>query len=342
VGAVARPGGRNIHTQPTGRLGGLALGIGFLVAAAAFTRDQLLSRPILGLYGIAALTLILLAYDDARELRPRFKFALQVLLAILVPIVAGISITFINFGAGHVLQLGLLAVPVTVVWLIGMQNTMNLLDGVDGLAAGVAGIVAVALMLAAVNREVQAPGQVTIVLLTAALLGACVGFLFFNFHPARIFMGDSGSHFLGITLGVLSIFGIAKGAVVFALVVPVAALAVPIVDTAWAIVRRRRQKISIAHPDTAHVHHQLLDFGLSQRQTCLVFYFATGISSGVGLMFFGHRKMLAIVVVMLIVGLSTVLGQRFHEIEEAQGGRRSATPDARAPEGGPLLESARR
>jgi UDP-GlcNAc:undecaprenyl-phosphate GlcNAc-1-phosphate transferase len=267
---------------------------------------------------VASAAALVMVLDDVRGIRARDKLAFQVLLALAVPVLGGISIQFVNFGGGHVLQLGLLALPATAVWLLGMQNTMNLLDGVDGLAAGVAAIVAAALLLAAVNREQQDPSQVTVVLLSAGLIGVCLGFLLFNFNPARIFMGDSGSHFLGITLGTISIYGIAKGAVVFALVVPLAALAVPIADTAWSIVRRRREGISIAHPDTAHIHHQLLDFGLSQRETCLVFYSATGITSALGLMLFGHRKILAVAVVFLVIVLSTLLGQRLSEIEERE------------------------
>ena len=334
VGAVAPPGGRNIHAKPTGRLGGLALAAGFLVSAAAFallgsapSHDGFPGAQIVGLIGVGVLTIVLLLVDDLRQMPARYKFASQLLLAMLVPAI-GISIHFINFGGGHVLQLGLLAFPVTVIWLLGMQNTMNLLDGVDGLAAGVAAIVAGALLLAAVNRETQNPEQLTVVLLCAGLIGACLGFLIFNFHPARIFMGDNGSHFLGMTLGILSIFGIAKGEVVLALVVPLAALAVPIVDTGLAIVRRRRLGISVGHPDTEHVHHQLLYFGLSQRETCLVFYSATGITAGVGLMAYGHRKIIAVAVVLLVVTVSTLVGGRLSEIEKAS-----------ARESGGLLES---
>ncbi|HEV3232768.1 MAG TPA: MraY family glycosyltransferase [Candidatus Dormibacteraeota bacterium] len=317
VGAVAEPGGRNIHARPTGRLGGLALAAGFLVAGLLFGGGgSYPGRQVAGLLVITAVTTALMAIDDIRTMRARDKFVLQVLLALAVPTLAGIRIGFVNLGGGHVVQLGLLlGVPLTVVWLLGMQNTLNLLDGVDGLAGGVAAIVALALLLAAVNREQSSPDQLTVVLLCAALGGACLGFLVFNFHPAKIFMGDSGAHFLGMALGILSIFGIAKGAVVFALFVPLTALLVPIADTGLAIVRRRRHGLSIAHPDTAHIHHQLLDFGLSQRQTCLVFYFATGITSGLGLMLFGHRKILAVVVVLLVIALSTILGDRLYELE---------------------------
>jgi UDP-GlcNAc:undecaprenyl-phosphate GlcNAc-1-phosphate transferase len=326
VGAVAQPGGRNIHQHPTGRLGGLALAAGFVVSGAGFglldpsvRGDGFPQAQVIAMLASGVITILVLVVDDLRQLRARYKFASQVLLALLVPVV-GISIHFINFGAGHVVQLGVLAVPVTVIWLLGMQNTMNLLDGVDGLAAGVAAIVAGALLLAAVNRETTNPEQLTVVVLCAALIGTCLGFLIFNFYPARIFMGDSGSHFLGMTLGVISIFGIAKGEVVFALLVPLAALAVPIVDTGLAIIRRRRQGVSIGHPDTEHVHHQLLDFGLTQRETCLVFYAATGVTSGLGLMLYGHKKIIAVAVVVLIVAVSTLLGERLSEIETGTAG----------------------
>jgi len=326
VGAVAQPGGRNIHQHPTGRLGGLALAAGFVVSAAIFglldpsvRHHGFLQSQVIAMLAIGAVTIVVLMFDDLRQLRARYKFGSQVVLALLVPVV-GISIHFINFGGGHVVQLGVLAFPVTVIWLLGMQNTMNLLDGVDGLAAGVAAIVAGALLLAAVNRETTNPEQMTVVVLCAALIGTCLGFLIFNFYPARIFMGDNGSHFLGMTLGIISIFGIAKGEVVFALLVPLAALAVPIVDTGLAIIRRRRQGVSIGHADTEHVHHQLLDFGLTQRETCLVFYAATGVTSGLGLMLYGHKKIIAVAVVLLIVAVSTLLGERLSEMETGTAG----------------------
>jgi UDP-GlcNAc:undecaprenyl-phosphate GlcNAc-1-phosphate transferase len=347
LGAVAVPGGRNIHARPTGRLGGIAMGMGFVAAAVAFALSPLspldeASRlpvaQVAAMVAIVVITVAVMTVDDVRALGPGTKLVLQLGLAVLT-VVLGIAIHFINLGGGNVIQLGVLSIPVTLIWLMGMQNTMNLLDGVDGLAAGVAGIVAVALLLAAVNRVPEDASQLNVVLLCAAFAGACVGFLVFNFHPARIFMGDSGSHFLGIGLGILSIFGIAKGEVVFALVVPVAALAVPILDTAWAIVRRRRQRISIGHPDTEHVHHQLLDFGLSQRRICLVFYSATGITSGLGLMLYGHRKILAVVIVLLVVGLSTIVGDRLYELEQGRAEGLAGDLGEEQAEAGVLLES---
>jgi UDP-GlcNAc:undecaprenyl-phosphate GlcNAc-1-phosphate transferase len=153
-----------------------------------------------------------------------------------------------------------------------------------------------------------------VVILAAALAGACLGFLIFNFHPAKIFMGDSGSHFLGLALALLSIIGVAKVAVGFALAVPVIALAVPIADTAWAIIRRRRAGLPIAHADSRHIHHHLLDFGLSQRQTCLVFYGATALLGSIGLMLLGHQRIWIVMVVLVLVVLSTVAGERLQDV----------------------------
>ena len=325
LGAVAQPGGRNIHRYPTPRLGGLALAGGFAVAVLFYAGPLGSSdRRTLVVLAASMVAAVVLSLDDIRPFRAQAKLLIQVLLSLGV-VLAGLSIDRVNLGGIGVLQLGLFAAPVTVVWLVGMQNTMNLLDGVDGLAGGVAAIVAGALLLAAVNRETTDHSQVVVVLLCAALIGACLGFLVFNFHPAKIFMGDGGAHFLGIALGTLSIYGVAKGAVIFALVVPLAALAVPILDTGWAIIRRRRNRVSIGHPDTAHIHHQLLDFGLSVRETCLVFYFGTGITACLGLMLFGHRKILGVAVVLLVVSLSTLVGERLSDLEN----------ERRAPDGGP-------
>ena len=341
VNAVAQPGGRNIHQNPTARLGGLALAGGFAVAVL-FYANPLGATDHRGLIVLAAslLAALVMSLDDIRPFRARTKLLLQAALAVGVA-VAGLSIDRINLGVGGlgVIQLGILAIPVTVVWLMGMQNTMNLLDGVDGLAGGVAAIVAAALLLAAINRQTQDHSQLEVVLLCGALIGACLGFLVFNFYPAKIFMGDGGAHFLGIALGTLSIYGVAKGAVIVAMVVPLAALAFPIIDTAWAVVRRRRDRVSIGHPDTAHIHHRLLYVGLSERETCLVFYFGTGITSSLGLMLFGHRKILGVAVVLLVVSLSTLVGQRLSEVEAARQKSSARATPGEGPNPAALLES---
>lgn len=298
LGVIAQPGGRHAHANPTPLLGGLAMFVGFAVAVLAFLPGYAATPGVLAVSGLAA---VLLVIDDRRPVRPLVKFGFQLLLALVAVIAFGITITFLRVPGGHLVQLGLLAAPVSVFWLLGMQNTVNFLDGVDGLAAGVVFIVAVVLMLAAGELD-----QIEVVQLSGALAGCCAGFLVFNFHPARIFMGDSGAHFLGIAVGVISIVGVAKVAVAFALAVPLLALAVPIADTGWAILRRRRERTSVATPDLDHLHHRLQAFGLDPRQTCYVFYAATALFGALGLTLLGHGRVLAVALVVTAVLTSTV------------------------------------
>jgi len=298
TGLIAQPGGRHAHTKPTPLLGGLAMYAGFGVAVLVFLPGYSQTAAVLVVSGLAVLLLMI---DDRRSLNPLVKLGLQLVLAVIAVFVFGVKISFIGLPGSHVVQLGLLIAPISIFWLVGMQNTVNFLDGVDGLAAGVVCIVAVILMLAAGELK-----QLDIVKLSGALAGACAGFLLFNFHPARIFMGDSGAHFLGIALGMISILGVAKVAVAFALAAPVLALALPIADTAWAILRRRLERTSIAHPDRQHLHHRLQSFGLDPRQTCYVFYAATALLGALGLTLFGHGRVLAVVLVATAALTSTV------------------------------------
>ncbi len=300
VGAVAQPGGRNIHSQPTARLGGLALTAGFVVAVALFGR----AIPYWGqIEAVAILVALLLALDDILGLPFWTKLVVQVLCSLLVAWGFGITISYVTLP--HLdLHLEWAAIPVTVIWLVGMQNSINLLDGVDGLAAGVVAIVGGVLFLAAVNRLGVDPAQGPVILLASALIGCCLGFLVFNFAPARIFMGDSGSHVLGMLVGVITILGVAKVTVALALFVPVVALALPIGDTAFAIWRRRREGVGVATADARHLHHRLLNLGLTPRETAVTFYLATAILGCVGLAIFGHHKILAVALGLLVLALA--------------------------------------
>jgi UDP-GlcNAc:undecaprenyl-phosphate GlcNAc-1-phosphate transferase len=309
LGAVAEPGDRFIHQRPTARLGGLAIYLGFGLSAAIFST----SPATLGLLLSAAVITTLMVFDDIHGVRPIVKLLFQVGASLLAIVVFDIAIHFINLPGDHLIELSTAAaIPLTLLWFVSLQNTINLIDGVDGLAAGVVAIVAATLLLAAINRS-----EPDIVILSGALIGACIGFLCFNWHPARIFMGDSGSNFLGFTLAALAVLSVAKGTVVLALIVPVAALAIPIVDTAWAIVRRRRRGTSIATPDTEHLHHRLLNFGLSPRETALVFYFGTAIFAAVGLTIYGHRKVLLGAILLMLLGIGIVVVRRFRRISRA-------------------------
>jgi len=305
---VTAPGGRHIHLQPTPTLGGWALYLAFAGAVAWYlgVRDW----RVVGMLTLCGLTTLVFTYDDKFQMPPWLKLSIELGLGLLAVLGFGLNITYLTLFGNHTVQLGLLSYPLTLFWLLGMQNTINLLDGVDGLAAGVVAIVAGILAAAAISKGNDEP----VVILCAALAGACLGFLIFNFHPARVFMGDAGSSFLGLALGLLSVIGVAKVAVGFALAVPLIALAVPIADTAWAIIRRRRAGLSIAHADTRHIHHQLLDFGLTQPQTCLLFYGATALLGSIGLMLLGHQRIWIVMIVLLVVGLSTVAGERLQDV----------------------------
>jgi UDP-GlcNAc:undecaprenyl-phosphate GlcNAc-1-phosphate transferase len=311
VGAVAAPGDRFIHQQPTARLGGLAMYLGFGLSAAIFST----SPATLGLLLSAAVITTLMVFDDIDGVRPIFKLLFQVGASLLAIVVFDITIHFVNLPVGLIELSTAAAIPLTLLWFVSLQNTINLIDGVDGLAAGVVAIVAATLLLAAINH-----GETDIVILAGALIGACIGFLVFNWHPARIFMGDSGSNFLGFTLAALSVLSVAKGTVVLALIVPVAALAIPFGDTAWAIVRRRRRGKSIATPDIEHLHHRLLDFGLSQRETALVFYFGTAIFAAVGLAIYGHKKVLLGAILLMLIGIGVIVFRRFRRVNRAEVG----------------------
>src|SRR5438045_870256 len=280
-------------------LGGLAMYLGFLAALVLFLPRYSFTPGVAIVSGLAT---ALLAIDDRRPMRPVVKLAVQLGLAAVAAVVFAIQIRFFSLPGGHIIQLGLLMAPVSLFWLVSMMNTVNFLDGVDGLAAGVIAIVAAILVLAA--GQLQQP---EVVQMSAALAGCCVGFLIFNFHPARIFMGDSGAHFLGIALGMISILGVAKVAVAFALAAPVIALAVPIADTGWAILRRGRRGTSVATPDRLHIHHRLQSFGLDPRQTCYVFYAVSALLGALGLTLFGHGRILAVVLVVAAVLTSTVV-----------------------------------
>ena len=306
LGAVAEPGERRIHSQPTARLGGLAMYLGFGLSAALFSTNA----KTLGLLLSAAVITTLMVFDDVHGVRAVYKLGFQIAASLLAIVVFQIYISSVNLPGDHLVNLALgISIPLTLIWFVGLQNTINLIDGVDGLAAGVVAIVAATLLLAAINRS-----QTDIVILSGALIGACIGFLFFNWHPARVFMGDSGSNFLGFTLAALSVLSVAKGAVIFALIIPVLALAIPIFDTVWAILRRRMRGRSIAAPDTGHLHHRLLDFGLSPRETALVFYFGTAIFAALGLAIYGHKKVLLGAIILMLLGIVIIMIRRFQRI----------------------------
>ncbi len=335
VGAVAEPDdGRHLHARPTPRLGGLAMVAGFVVAVAAFGGGVQSRWPILIVAGAVA---VVMAVDDVVDLHwgPKLVVVLGAGVAFYL---LGIDIPFVDLPLVGKVSLGLVAFPVTVLWVAGMQVSINFLDGSDGVAAGVVGIVAVVAMLAAINRITQS-GDVYAgaVILSGALMGVCAGFLVFNLPPARTFMGDTGSHFLGVTLAAITIVGVAKVAVGLSVLVPLIALGLPIVDTAWAIVRRRRAGLSPATPDAGHLHHRLQARGMTPMETALTFYLATGVLGCMALAIFGHRTVLLVAIVLCGLGLLWIYrrSRRRRELEHMVTGHAVALA-GRAPARGGL------
>jgi UDP-GlcNAc:undecaprenyl-phosphate GlcNAc-1-phosphate transferase len=272
---VDRPNPRRVNLVAVPRGGGLAVSAAFLVTASAFLYlndkngwlpipSSLSSPEVVALLLGGAAAALLGGIDDLFDLRARWQLLAQLALAVAA-VLLGISIDFIAnpFGPGIVLLSGPIAAAFTIFWIVGMMNSINWIDGLDGLSSGVSFIAAVTLGVISLTTQV---GQPLVAVLCFALAGALLGFLRWNFHPASIFTGTSGVQFVGFTLAVLAILGTAKVAV--ALLV----LGVPIIDTFWIIVRRVSQGGSPFTPDRTHIHHRLLDLGLSHRQTVLVIY----------------------------------------------------------------------
>jgi UDP-GlcNAc:undecaprenyl-phosphate GlcNAc-1-phosphate transferase len=271
------PNKRKIHTGLIPRLGGPGMYLSF-IAAAVLT--PLLATLISGgstemrydlrfipfFLGVTLIHLVGLI-DDFHNLKALLKFFLQLLAAVIVT-TGGFLIRSLTLPYLGTLPLGLLAYPVTVLWIVGISNAINLIDGMDGLAGGISGFAALSMGIISLLQ-----GAVLTSILCFALFGAILGFLVFNYPPAKIFMGDSGSLFLGFCLASLPLVGgISKISAFGTLLVPVTLLTIPILDIFTSVIRRLRNKVPIIHPDKEHIHHKLLDMGLNQRQILGVLY----------------------------------------------------------------------
>jgi UDP-GlcNAc:undecaprenyl-phosphate GlcNAc-1-phosphate transferase len=231
------------------------------------------------------------------------------LTAAVIFVAFGMQIEFVTNPWGGMFYLGAWGIPLTILWLVAMSNVVNFLDGLDGLAAGVSVIAASAVFIVALMR-----GQYLVAGLTMALVGSSVGFLRYNFNPARIFMGDSGSMFLGFALAAIAVQGSLKGAMTLGLVVPALAFGVPIADTAFAIIRRKKNGVPISQADRGHFHHRLLDQGFSQKQAVMHIYLLTACLAlaGVGL---AADSALMIWGAVLLGALVLHFGKRLHHLE---------------------------
>lgn len=273
MGAVDVPkDGRRMHDHPIPRMGGLAIFFGFLLSALIFVP---MTPPMRGMLLGGVVIVVLGIFDDIYALGAKLKLVVQIVAA-LIAVFSGNLITDLSnpnvFSADLYWHLGWLAIPVTVLWIVAMTNAVNLIDGLDGLACGVSSISSLTLLVIALLV-----GEPYVAMMVAALAGGCLGFLPYNMNPAKIFMGDTGSTFLGYVLAVISVQGLFKMYTLISFVVPFLLFGLPIFDTCFAFIRRIAHGQSPMHADRSHVHHRLIDMGLSQKQAVAVLYVITAI-----------------------------------------------------------------
>ncbi len=320
IGAIDVPkDGRRMHKKPIPRLGGLAIYLSFVAVSLFFGVKSVQNLTIL--IG-SAIIVVLGIFDDRNALGAKFKFCIQ-LIAAAIPVVFGnLRIELITnpniLSKNLYLEFGMLSIPITIIWIAAITNAVNLIDGLDGLAVGVSAIACMTML--AVSLLI---GEVGIAVILAALAGACVGFMPYNLNPASIFMGDTGSTFLGFMLATMSIQGMFKVYAIISFAVPFLILGLPIFDTAFAILRRVLSGRSPLSPDRGHVHHRLMDMGFNQKQAVAILY---AIATVLGLLAVvlttsGElRAMIAVlaVLVTLVIGGIAYLSSMRHRLERQE------------------------
>ncbi|WP_449290050.1 glycosyltransferase family 4 protein [Paenibacillus septentrionalis] len=275
VGAIDKPNHRKVHTRIMPRMGGLAIYLAFIISffcvMPLIPEGMLLGKDLNLLKAVlvgGTIIIITGALDDRFELSAKLKLVLQIVAACVVVFGFNISIEFVSSPFGENMQQinDWIGIPVTILWIVGVTNAINLIDGLDGLASGVSGIAIGTILIMAIIM-----GFTPVILLSTLLLGGIIGFLRYNFYPAKIFMGDSGSLFLGFCLAMLSLISF-KQVTLVSFVIPLLIIGVPLSDTFFAIIRRLVNKKPIFAPDKGHLHHRLQDLGYSHRKTVLMIW----------------------------------------------------------------------
>lgn len=289
---------RRVHKKPIPLIGGLAIFYGFLISMLCF---GVMDKPTIGILLGALIIVTTGVIDDKYNMNAKLKFLLQ-LIAAGVVVAFGVNIGYVqNPFNGHYIDLGWFSVPITLIWIAGVTNAVNLTDGLDGLAAGISTIASMSLLILIMFTD-----NVNLAVMTAALTGAGFGFLPYNFNPAKIFMGDTGSMFLGYMLACISVQGLMKTYTVISFAMPILVLGLPIFDTLFAIVRRVVTGKPIMAPDRGHLHHRLLDMGFSQRQTVAILYTLTAILCLTALVIFLQDAIRGLILVGAVIGIIIV------------------------------------
>ncbi|GGD10719.1 glycosyltransferase family 4 protein [Pontibacillus salipaludis] len=312
IGATDKPNERKVHQKLMPRLGGLAIFLSFVAGVLIFFPDSGYTWPLVIGSTIIIVTGVL---DDMKELSPKWKIAGQLAAAIIVVQVGNVKVEYINLPFGDTLQFGWMSIPITIVWIVGITNAINLIDGLDGLAAGVSSIA-----LLTISGMAIVMGDFFVSMIGLITLGSTLGFLIYNFYPAKIFMGDTGALFLGFIISVLSLLGF-KNITLFSFIIPVIILGVPISDTIFAIVRRFVQRKPLSSPDKSHLHHCLLRLGYSHPETVLMIYAMAALFSLAAVIFsqatmFGSLFVLftLLILIELVVELTGLISQNYRPI----------------------------
>ena len=310
IGAIDIPkDNRRMHKQPTPRIGGLAIIFGFTVATLCFAQP---SRQLYGTLAGAAIIAVMGVIDDCKNLPAKLKFVIQIIAALVVVFAGDIKIdvftnpNFLSDNPYWVLP-EWLSVTLTVIWIVFITNAVNFIDGLDGLAAGVSAIMSISLVFISIRV-----GEYSIAILGIALMGSCFGFLPFNFNPAKIFMGDTGSTFLGFMLATLSIQGVFKSYAVISFAVPLLILGLPLFDALFAMIRRILRGQSPMTADRGHLHHRLVDMGFSQKQTVFILYAISGVLGITAVLLAESgvlRALLLVICVLILLLIGSMLGK---------------------------------
>ncbi|NLW23207.1 MAG: undecaprenyl/decaprenyl-phosphate alpha-N-acetylglucosaminyl 1-phosphate transferase [Tissierellia bacterium] len=301
IGAVDVPKDeRRVHNKPMPLMGGLAIYISVVLSALLFLP---IDKTLISILAGGTLILISGIIDDIRDISPKAKLIFQILAAVIL-ILGDVKIEAITnpfTRNSSLIYLNGLSIPLTIFWVVGITNTLNLIDGLDGLAAGVATIASLSFVFVA-NKFNYIP----IMIISSIVAGACIGFLPYNFNPAKIFMGDTGALFLGFILAALSIEGVMKSVATIAVITPIIILGVPIFDTTFAIFRRLLNGKSIAEADNGHLHHRLLRMGYSQKKTVLILYFISAVF-GLSAILIAKANSKRAVIMAMVVFVVTIL-----------------------------------
>lgn len=303
VGAIDVPDEeRRVHDHPIPRLGGLAIFLGFILSVVLFAK---IDRQIQGILLGAVIVVIVGAIDDIVPLPALLKFAVQIVAA-LVAVYHGVVINIISnpnvFSSETFLLLKGFSIPITVIWIVAITNSVNLIDGLDGLAVGVSAISSITMLI--ISLVVS---DVNVAIILASLTGACVGFMPYNLNPAKIFMGDTGALLLGYVLATVSIIGLFKFYAIISFAVPFLVIGLPLFDTAFAFFRRILHGQNPMSPDRGHFHHRLIDMGLSQKQAVAILYAISAILGLSAVVITTSGEMRALLLIIAVVVAVTVM-----------------------------------